>query len=519
MSPLPPPGRLFAPDDLSPERLADELATVGTVVRAAPEELRRQWLDTFDWRLWSAGARLVLETTGSGGALRWSPPGGEPEVMLPACLPPLCAADLPATLAGRRIAGLIGNRAATPVGCRVVRRTTLSLLDSRGKTVARVALERCLDPGNRGPGTRSEHGEVIVEGLLGYSREHHEVLAILTGRLGLVPAEDDGLTAAAAAVGRSPGDYRSRPQLLVRPDEAVEAAVRRYLSALLEVMVANLPGIRADLDVEFLHDLRVAVRRSRAAVGQLKDVVPADLRQRWGSELRWLGAATGPCRDLDVYLEEIGGLVREAGLAGPKVLEPFLELLRRQRDRAHRDLVSSLDHPRFSGFVEGWGAVLGEPFAAASDPPVVEVARRRIGRAHRRVLARGSEVGPGSAPEAFHRLRIDAKKLRYLLELFAGVLDEDRAEAAVRELKRIQDVLGELQDVAVQRERLVASARALLDASAAEAATLLAMGRLLAALDDRERSLRAGFDERFGVFRGTGGRTVFAELLGGEEDP
>ncbi len=70
----------------------------------------------------------------------------------------------------------------------------------------------------------------------------------------------------------------------------------------LAAMRWNEAGLRADLDSEFLHDWRVAVRRTRCLLGQLKQVFPAGETRRLRSELGWLARLTGPLRDLDVFL-------------------------------------------------------------------------------------------------------------------------------------------------------------------------------------------------------------------------
>ena len=67
-------------------------------------------------------------------------------------------------------------------------------------------------------------------------------------------------------------------------------------------MQRNEPGVRADIDSEFLHDYRVAVRRTRSALSQIKDVLPEDKVEHFKTEFGWLGQMTGPTRDLDVYL-------------------------------------------------------------------------------------------------------------------------------------------------------------------------------------------------------------------------
>ena len=70
----------------------------------------------------------------------------------------------------------------------------------------------------------------------------------------------------------------------------------------LDTLEANVDGVLRDIDTEFLHDLRVAVRRTRTALKLLGDVLPGELTLRFASEFRWLGDTTTPLRDLDVYL-------------------------------------------------------------------------------------------------------------------------------------------------------------------------------------------------------------------------
>ena len=73
---------------------------------------------------------------------------------------------------------------------------------------------------------------------------------------------------------------------------------------MLEVIEANLEGTIADIDSEFLHDLRVSVRRSRSVQRELKRVFPPDELAHYRAEFRWLQQATGDVRDLDVHVLE-----------------------------------------------------------------------------------------------------------------------------------------------------------------------------------------------------------------------
>ncbi|HZL99954.1 MAG TPA: CHAD domain-containing protein, partial [Planctomycetota bacterium] len=119
-----------------------------------------------------------------------------------------------------------------------------------------------------------------------------------------------------------------------------------------------------------------------------------------------------------------------------------------------------------------------------------EVVARRVRRAWRRVVRAGEGLDAGSPAPELHALRIRAKQLRYVLDATAPIHEPEPHERLVESLKRLQAALGECNDVSVQR--------GLLDELAAEigqgggaAATLLAVGRLQARLDEREARGRA----------------------------
>ncbi len=511
------------PAGMSAEAVVSE---IGGHVRLCVEPttaLRRVHLDTFDWRLWSAGGRLAFEHVHDGGRLLWSGDRESQASVVPAVEPPRCGADLPDTIAGRRIATLIEPRALLPLGVVAGQRRAGTVLDRRDKAVARLSVDETvgLGPDDQPSGATIAH--LRLEGLTGFDGERDRVAALLRSVLGLERADDDELSRAASARGRKPGDYSSKVAVPLRPEEPIEGAVRRMLGALLDTVVANAPGASQDLDPEFLHDLRVAGRRSRSIIGQLEPFVPADFCQRLTAELRWLGSVTGPVRDLDVFLIELDGLVGESRLTDCVALAPFLELLHRRRARAQHELVEAVSGDRFARLATDWRAAIAEPFALSQVPkggrPVAGVARKRIRRALHRVMRRGTELAAASPLPEFHRLRIDAKKLRYLLELFAALLPERKAASRVKVLKRLQDVLGGLQDVSVQRTRIDSCAAELASTEPTPAATLLAMGRLTVALDAREAAHRAAFHDRFAGFQSTDGRASWNDLLNPEWTP
>jgi CHAD domain-containing protein len=290
------------------------------------------------------------------------------------------------------------------------------------------------------------------------------------------------------------------------------------LLRMLDILELNVHGVLRDIDTEFLHDLRVSVRRTRSAIKLLGQVLPAGLAGQYAAEFKRLGDLTTPTRDLDVYLLGFPGLADQLVAASAADLEPFRTFLVKQRAREFRKLTAGLRSARFKALVADWRQELTE-IRDGGGPrkqrklTTKELAVSTTGRVFRRVVAQGGAITPLSAPEALHDLRKRCKELRYVLEFFAPLHDPEAYRKVVGDLKALQDCLGEFQDSQVQREELHALADAMLAERAAPAATLLAMGEIAAGLVLSQGEARAAFARRFARFAGSAGRERIRVLL------
>jgi CHAD domain-containing protein len=281
------------------------------------------------------------------------------------------------------------------------------------------------------------------------------------------------------------------------------AAVARVLLSFLGELEAAVDGTIRDVDIEFLHDLRVAVRRSRSAVKLLGDVLPPALVAWVTPQLKLLGDLTTPSRDLDVLLQELPSLT--AGLSGRREdVEPLVLHLTELRADERRRLAVGLQSPRFARFRARWRASLlalaswdGQPGAG---PTAAEVVVERLDRAHRRVLRRGSRITDASPAEDLHDLRKRAKELRYLMETFPPTSDPADSRVAIKELKALQDVLGTFQDSESQREALISLGTDMLPSDGVSVRTIFAMGEIAARLQAEQDTSRAQFAAVFERF-------------------
>jgi CHAD domain-containing protein len=482
--------------------------------RTAPAARDQTWLDTFDRRLHRAGLVLRHEHAARGGRLLLTAKDDTPlaEQPAPGRVPRRgwLAEDLPAGPVWDRIAGLVSPRALLPVAAAASTSAVIRLLNADGKTVARLVVDHCAFPGAAG----ARPARLTVAEVRGYPGQARRVAALLAGVPGVSPARRSVL--AEALAGRPPADYSNAVNAPITAAMPASVAVATILLRLLDTLEQNVDGVLRDIDTEFLHDLRVSVRRTRSALKLLGDVLPAGLAEPYVGEFKWLGDLTTPTRDLDVQLLGLGPMAERLVAASPADLEPFRAFLVKRREREFRKLAAAIRSPRFRTLTEHWRKALTEVRDAGgrrAEMTADELAVSRTRRTYRKVAALGAAITPASPPESLHNLRKRCKELRYVLEFFAPLYDPAAYRKVVGDLKQLQDCLGEFQDSQVQREEIGALADAMLAQDAAPAATLLAMGEIAANLTARQAQARAGFVRRFARFAGPAGRQRARALL------
>ena len=487
----------------------------GLLPEGRARTVRRTWLDSFDWRLFRAGLTLELVAgrgsaelvlTGRDGESVTAVLAGDERFRWP------CLADqLPDGPLRERLAPVLGVRALLAVANATSSLTELRAVNSDEKTIAVLALDRMkvARQQNGAPPAR-----LAIRPLRGYQVQAGKLAEALGQTPGVAQATGSLFDTALAAAGRRPGDYTSKIDVRLSGTMPAAAALGAVLSRLFDTVEANLHGTIADIDTEFLHDLRVSVRRTRSVLKASGPVLPAGMPDRFRPEFKWLGDLTTPTRDLDVYLLCYPAMRATLRAASEEELEPLRQFLLRRRAAAFRQLAAGLRSPRFKSLASEWRQEL-EHLAAIRQGrrPAADVfAANAIAKAHKRVLRSGGAITEASPPQALHDLRKRCKELRYQIEVFASLYDTGVQWRAVSELKALQDCLGEFQDTDVQSLELRAFASAMMADRSAPAETLLAMGEIAAALADRQRAARQEFAGRFASFSGQRGRARIEAL-------
>jgi CHAD domain-containing protein len=469
-----------------------------TTTRATSHRrVTRIWLDTFDWRLYRAG--LTLEFTSgelrTSDGVQQSAPGWRPPARGAVRLPPGPVAD--------KIAPLIKPRELVRAAQVTETSATLALLNRDQKTVARLQVTW---PWHARP-------RVTVTPIRGYPGHARRAIDLLGD---LLAEEDRSLLDEVAD--RTPGEYTGKVQAPITADQPAPVAIAIVLLNLLDTLEANVDGVLRDIDTEFLHDLRVAVRRTRSALKLLRTRLPVADLPSFAAEFKWLGDLTTPVRDLDVHLLGFGETAAMLSAGQPEDLAPVRDYLIRRRATEFRRMTRHLRSDRFVALTGAWRKALlemrdGKPSRRALGAHAVAVESTRA--AFRKVVTKGSAITEASAPEKLHDLRKRAKELRYALEFFAPLHPAAEYAAVLGDLKKLQDCLGRYQDAHVQIDEIRQQAASLLAdrAHPVQASTLLAMGELIAGLAASQKAARDDFARRFAAFGGPEGSRRFARLL------
>jgi len=512
------------PEGLAVDEVQAALQAGRHLVPEPPARVRRTCFDTFDWRVHGAAALLEDVDDGKLHRLTWrarADGGRREQVMIDR--PPRFARDLPPGRLHDRLEPIVEMRELQPLVTVTSRVRASRMLDREQKTVAQVAIEEnSVRPPNGARALPLDRRAVVIA-VKGYPKPCKQLVKALE-ELGLKPADGDLMLTALARIGVTPGGYTPGLDLRLEPGMRADRATRRILLRLLDIMEANEAGVRSGTDTEFLHDFRVAVRRMRSALTQIKGVLPRRTLNHYKAEFAWLGQITTPVRDLDVYLLNFDAYRDSLPASGRADIEPLRTFLTRHRDIEQRALVKALDSVRFHRLLGNWRDFLRREVPARSalgnaTRPVLDVACERIWHVFQLAVKEGRAIDADSPPEALHELRKTCKKLRYLMEFFQSLFPARRIKAPIRALKALQDNLGEFQDCAVQIATLKRFSHQMVDEGDAAPDTLLAMGMLIDELERRQRTARDEFTQRFGNFDSDANHDHYRELFTGCRAP
>lgn len=299
----------------------------------------------------------------------------------------------------------------------------------------------------------------------------------------------------------------------IEPTDTMAEAGRKALLNDFVKMLSHEAGSRAGEDPEEVHDMRVALRRMRSTLRLLAGYYKPKAIEPYLNEMRRVARTLGAVRDLDVMLGDLNAYRASLDPAGAAALQPVLDALDAQRTQARQELLHLLDKGSYRRFVTDFSLFLTKPGkgARALDADEVQPSQARhllptLIYEHLGAVRAYDGVIDSADDTTLHALRIEFKRLRYVVSVFSDILGSSGKDF-IDELKLIQDHLGQIVDIRVADESLGAVLKSLNPETQAEA--IAALQQYLDAQEARRQTLRAGLGE---VWRHFNTRTVQRQL-------
>jgi CHAD domain-containing protein len=495
------------PDAMRDEQIWHDVQAPYVIERIRRAKGRRRYYDTFDWRLYRADLVLVweddryeLRSLGTNEALASLDAVGQQRFWW----------EFRDGSLKNKLKKYLEERALIPLVSVHIDRKAADVLNTDRKTVARVAVERITLPnGDDSAGVWA----MTLRPVRGYRKDFRFLRDSLVRR-GLDDRGKSWFEVVLDRVGKTPGDYSSKLDVELAPAMLARGAAVAIFKHLLETIERNEQGVCQDIDTEFLHDFRVAVRRTRAGISQIKGVFPEQATRRFRSDFSKLGKLTNRLRDLDVYLltkDEYGRMLPQQ-LRG--ALQPMFDALAHERTRELGRVVETIRGSDYRARLNEWRSFLDNPSVFGPDSPnallpIEQLAKRWICKRHRRLVRKGKAIDDTSPDADLHALRIEGKKLRYLLEFFVSLFPVADISGLVKQLKKLQDNLGEFNDLSVQQDEL----EHWLAQPGLPPDTVAAIGGLITELSRRQADVRRRFGQTFSGFVSARNTSAYRKLF------
>jgi len=400
------------------------------------------YFDTADNALCSAGMSLRVRSIGGRRTqtFKWLPKGaegvfarGEVETVIQGDAP---QPDLFGEDAAAMIAAIIGDKALEERS-----RTTfyrrVAMIQHQG-----ASIEAALDSGRIRAGDRKAPiSELELELKQGEPAALYDFAGLFLAHGFRVSAAPKGLRGHWLATGRTPDEVRSS-QPALSAEDSVDDAMAIILDANLKQFVANWPAF-SPARPEAVHQMRVALRRLRSALGIFNKITPHESFLRFRLRAKEIASAMGEAREQDVLRELVDSGPSRA-LEGSTDFKPLVKASDKKRAAAYANVRALLDAPETSSFVLEMQAMISrrEWTAGARDKLAMsarEFATLALYRLDKRARKRGKDL-VDLPPEERHEARIALKNLRYASDFFTSLFGKSRAS------KKFQRAIGDLQD-------------------------------------------------------------------------
>ena len=356
----------------------------------------------------------------------------------------------------------------------------------------------------------------------GYTDEHNQAIGLLNELGGFKPTLSP-LDSLLGAIGVTPQAYTIKPKLTISPLMSSRAAASSIISTMIEKQRMTEQGIIKDIDTEFLHHFRVALRMIRAAVAQFKEVFPQQevltLKQRFGA----LASETNYLRDIDVFIldkERYMKLLPESLRNG---LLPMFNDFEKSRTTEVKRISRWLSGKTYQKEITSLQSLFENGYSALetewSEKPTIELAVNKIQKRYKKIQKSAAKITTDTPDEAIHEIRIDCKKLRYILYFFGDLFQKKQVKVAGNHLKSLQDTLGIFNDLTVQGQFLETYLYEIEHKPKKDILLIAALGGLISTLHAMQIQERNQCIKELSIFSNAENRQLFKQTFVLQPEP
>lgn len=482
---------IFTASDSLSRKSLESLLSDGMEVRVEVSgDIRRCYLDTFDWRLFQAGMVLEVEVRGGLCVLTWREMGSG-QIFLTRTVRkiPQRAADFSNAGMQPKLKQIIGSRLLLAHANLQGSVEKLLLLNRDEKTLMRVELrhDKVLSSSHA---TYLQLQETIYFfPYRGYEQIFRERQSKIVQKGKLLPVVDDPLLSALAVLDITPGAYTGRPQFSLETGQASIVVLGEILNRYLQIMESNVAGAREGKDPEYLHDFLVAVRRIRCFFFMFAPLFPGNKIKLLDSDLQWVQQEATRIRDLDIYINLFQDFETRVDAVHQKALYSLYSFLQSEKQEKLAQMRVALDSYRYlrltdsmSSYFRSFSSVGELPAGAAA--PIEITASNSIYTIYRELVKAAHNLLPNPKAEKIIALYQTSKRLGYHMEIFSSLFPGKRMRQLQSEQGKLQQCLSQYRDVDLQYRRLRDYLSRMTRTQAMREISLEAMEQLIA---DRKR--------------------------------
>ncbi len=279
---------------------------------------------------------------------------------------------------------------------------------------------------------------------------------------------------------------------------SIEELTNKKIYTLLNDIEKNRNSyLNEEYHQEYLHQIRVSIRKIRALCSLLKKYFRDNKAQDCKSSFSLIAKYTNEARDIDVYLIKLEDYKKLLPKKRASDIDPVINFLKDQKEFEYNKLSAFFKSERYVYTILKYkSAFQSNTILKSNKTNGRETARENLIKAYSKITACGLRLDENSSDSEFHRLRIEFKKLRYLIELFEPFYSPANYQAVTEKLKKIQDILGSFNDYIIQQKKL----RYFIDTIHLDKAQKRSLNLLIEHFEDEQAKLKKRFHKKFRNF-------------------